>query len=77
MGVQALESVVSKFFSGTEVSKSCRCSICLERFEHREKGLSFLKETNSMFKIDIDKMRKFYQLLSAVDHKVFFKLQMP
>ena len=30
-----------------------------------------------MFKIDVDRMKKFYHLLSAVDHKVFFKLQMP
>lgn len=30
-----------------------------------------------MFKIEVSKMKKFYQLLSAVDHKIFFKLQMP
>lgn len=30
-----------------------------------------------MFKIETSKMKKFYQLLSAVDHKIFFKLQMP
>lgn len=69
--------MVTKFFSAAEVSKSCRCNICLEKYEHREKGVSFLRETSSMFKIDVDRMKKFYHLLSAVDHKVFFKLQMP
>ena len=30
-----------------------------------------------MFKIELAKMKKFYQFLSSVDHKIFFKLQMP
>jgi hypothetical protein len=53
------------------------CNVCLEKHEQRSKGLSFLKESAAMFKIEASKMRKFYQLLSAVDHKIFFKMQMP
>jgi hypothetical protein len=30
-----------------------------------------------MFKIDVSKMKKFYQFLSNVDHKIAFRLQMP
>jgi len=30
-----------------------------------------------MFKIDSFKMKKFFQFLASVDHKIYFRLQMP
>ena len=59
------------------MSKSCMCNVCLEKYELHQKGISFLKESNSMFKIELAMMKKFYQFLSSVDQKIFFKLQMP
>lgn len=30
-----------------------------------------------MFKIDLNKMKKFYQFLSNIDQKIYFKIQIP
>lgn len=30
-----------------------------------------------MFKVDMSRMRKFYQFISSVDQKIYFKMQIP
>lgn len=69
--------MVKKVFSNSEDSQYCMCSVCLENYDLKEKGQEFLRQSSSMFKIESSKMKKFYQFLSAIDHKIFFKLQMP
>lgn len=64
-------------FNVPEESKYCLCDICLENYEIKEKGREFLKQSSSVFNLDPHKMRKFFQLISALDQKIYFRLAIP